>query len=513
MCAAVAVNPLRSKYQKLVGHLTEISHLQGVLGLLEWDQQVMMPSGAASCRESQSSILTGILHDKKTNQELGDIISELDQSLEENVFNEWEKANIRDAKRAWDKEIKIPKRLAQRLSELSSRGYAAWTEARDRNQFSVFAPVLEDWVKALKEKANYIDPNRPVYDVLLDDFERGLTSDRLEQLFGDLKESLIPLVKKIKEKNWQPSAEFLTKNEFPVDPQVEFSHSVARDIGFDMKCGRLDVSIHPFTGGAHPTDVRMTTRYSATNLLSGLGGTIHETGHSLYEQARNKDYENLPVSEALSMGIHESQSLLWERMVGQSLPFWEHYFSKLAKLFPEQLKDVSPKDLYLAYNTVKPDYIRVEADEVTYPLHIAIRYEIEKDLVEGKIKVTDLPAIWNRKYEEYLGIPPPPTDTLGVLQDVHWSAGLVGYFPTYTLGAIYAVQFFRQAEKEVPQLTEEIRNGNFAPLKEWLNKSIHVKGSLIPSGDELAVSVTGEPLNAKLFGEYLVDKYSTIYNL
>jgi len=283
-------------------------------------------------------------------------------------------------------------------------------------------------------------------------------------------------------------------------------------MGFDWSKGRLDVSLHPFTGGSHPTDVRITTRYSEDTFLESVMGLIHETGHALYEQGRSLEFDGLPVNEALSMGIHESQSLLWERMVGQRRSFWDHASAVLRRHFPATA-ECSPEDFYRYVNKVMPEnLIRVDADELTYPLHVCVRFELERALFDGSVTVEGLPEAWNEKMEEYLGVR-PPNDKVGVLQDVHWSDGSFGYFPSYTLGAMYACQFYEAAEKALPGLDGEIRKGEFARLKQWLNEKIHAKGSLHPSADELCEAVTGEVLRPDAFVRYLTEKYTALYGL
>jgi len=308
-----------------------------------------------------------------------------------------------------------------------------------------------------------------------------------------------------------PDLSFL-QHKFDVKIQTLLNHQISKELGFDTEAGRLDVSVHPFSTGIHVTDVRMTTRYKESDFIDGVSGTIHETGHSLYEQGRNLEYADLPVSEALSMGIHESQSLFWERMIGLSLPFWKLYWPKVKEHFSQIPKDVSAEKFYLAINKVEAGMIRIEADEVTYPMHIILRYELEKGLIEGTVEVDDLPKLWNAKMKEYLGIE-PKTDSEGVLQDTHWSSGSIGYFPTYTLGAIYASQFYKQLEKEIPNVESLVEKGDFKPIKEWLRIKIHHKGSLIPSGDLLTKDVTGEPLNPSIFTDYLTQKYTKLYQL
>ena len=295
-----------------------------------------------------------------------------------------------------------------------------------------------------------------------------------------------------------------------VTRQAEMCKEIAAAIGFDFTRGRMDVSVHPFTGGSHPTDVRITTRYSE-NWIEGVAGTIHECGHAMYEQGRSKEHRDLPVSEALGMAAHESQSLLWERMVGQSLAFWEWAAPIVHKYFPHTAS-CTPQDFYRAVNIVKPSLIRVDADEVTYPLHVILRFEIERDLFSGKVSVEDLPSVWNTRMEEYLGVV-PPSDKEGVLQDVHWSGGAFGYFPSYSLGAMMATQLYEQAKAEMPSLEDDIRKGEFAPLKKWLNGKVHDKGSMPGSADALLESVTGKPLDPSIFMRYLTDKYTALYQL
>ncbi|MEW5308984.1 MAG: hypothetical protein WDW38_000901 [Sanguina aurantia] len=327
-----------------------------------------------------------------------------------------------------------------------------------------------------------------------------------------VRDGLIPLIAQIKASPHQLSDAWL-KGSYSVETQASLCKKVALDLGFDMGKGRLDVSVHPFTGGSHPTDVRITTRFKPDNLMEGLTGAIHETGHALYEQGRNLEYDGLPVNSALGMGIHESQSLLWERMVALSPPFSKYLLPLLKESFPKEFGDVSERQLYESMNVIaSPSLIRVESDEVTYPMHVILRYEIERGLMSGSIKVKDLPTVWNAKMKEYLG-DVPPTDAQGCLQDVHWSSGAFGYFPTYSLGAMYATQIFDCAKKSVPGLEEKMAAGDFKELKAWLNAKIHSVGSLHANGDELMVAVTGAPLDPSIFLKYLRDKYTDLYKL
>ncbi|KAG0215007.1 hypothetical protein BGX33_001622 [Mortierella sp. NVP41] len=480
---------VRSLYNQLTVRLRDASHLQGVGGALLWDQEVMMPSKAAPVRAQQMAVLVGLLHDMQISPVLGSLLEELEH---------------RQSYRG------LVERVAKASAALNSKAAGAWTAARKDLDFSKFAPFLEEQVKTLRQKVAYrmkggvcedarkINEKARVrlglseadecyngyYQALMNTFETGFQEDRLQALLENLKQHLIPLIAKIKAKNFQHDNSFALRD-FDIKKQTEFSHNLAKKIGFDTDASRLDVSTHPFTRGAHPSDVRMTTRYTVNNVQEGITGTVHETGHSLYEQGRNKEYADTPVSMALSLGVHESQSLLWL--------FADH----------EDLQAVTVDQVYYAFNRVKPGFIRAEADEVTYPMHIIVRYEIE---------VADVLGLWNAKMKEYLSLE-VTEDRLGCLQDIHWSFGTIGYFPTYTLGSIYAVQIFEDAKEVIPDLDEHLAKGEFHVLKEWLSKNVHEQGSLRESGNDLIFDLTGKHVNSSLYVKYLTDKYTEIYDL
>ncbi|KAH7051805.1 putative carboxypeptidase [Linnemannia elongata] len=531
---------VRSLYDQLTARLKDLNHLNGISGLLQWDQEVMMPSKAAASRAEQLSTLAGVSHEMQTSSVLGSLLEELEQRQDLSAeLNPYELANIRLSRKTYKEETLLPVELVKANAALNSKSVGAWVEARKESDFSKFAPFLQDQVNILRQKVSYkmkggvCEEARKInekaraslglteadecykgyYQALLNDYEPGFKDDRLQALFSDLKQNLVPLIAKIKAKNFQHDNSYI-EGDFDVKKQTEFSHRISKQIGFDTDAGRLDVSTHPFTGGAHPTDVRMTTRYTINNFQEGITGTIHETGHSLYEQGRNKEYVDTPVSQALSLGVHESQSLLWERMVALSKPFWTYTLPLLKEQFPdrEDLQAVTPEQYYNAFNRVEPGFIRIEADEVTYPMHVILRYEIEKALVEGDIQVADVPDLWNAKMKEYLGLE-VTEDRIGCLQDTHWAVGLIGYFPTYTLGSIYAVQIFATAKEAIPNLDEHLAKGEFPVLKEWLNKNVHEQGSLRESGDDLIFDLTGKHLDSSLYVKYLTDKYTAIYDL
>lgn len=514
---------LRDAYQKLVERLREIKHLEGISNLMTWDAEVMMPKGGAGARGEQLSTLAGVMHERQTSPELGELIARLTPEIRKqtSVFDEFERANIRDAKREYDKEVRVPKALVQQEAELENRGYGVWVEARQKDNFDMFAPILKEWVDLRKKMGHYIDPSKSPYDVCIDRFERGMTAERYEAIFDEVKAGLLPLIGKItQQQKARPELNFdrsfaIRPDEFDVPTQEKLARQISVDLGFDTHRGRLDVSVHPFTGGPHPTDVRMTTRYSA-NLVEGIMGTIHETGHAMYEQGRGEcdpRLADLPACNALSMGVHESQSLLYERMIGQNRNFWKFYWPVVRKHFPSIPPEISSDDFYNALNVVTPSLIRVDADEVTYSLHVILRFEMERELFrENGLAIEELPRVWNEKMRTYLGIE-VPSNAMGVLQDVHWSSGLFGYFPSYSIGAMYACQFYNKAKADMPRLEHDIKKGDFRELKEWLNRNVHKQGSRYASGDELCEAVTGERLNPKHFIKYLEEKYGELYKL
>ncbi|GBF90989.1 hypothetical protein Rsub_03844 [Raphidocelis subcapitata] len=448
-------------YEKLCGKLRELNALEGISGLLGWDEMVMMPPGAAEARGAQKSALSGVLHDKRTDPEMGALL----EGLKASRLTPVQSAVVRDTAKAYKKATALPKALVQRIAKLETDAYVAWVEARKESDFSKFAPFLKEWVEVRRESARLIDADSDPYDVLLDDYEKGATAARLDEIFAEVRAGLVPLLASLKSRGTRPDDAWLA-GDYDTKAQAALCEEVALDMGFDLQHGRLDVSVHPFTGGAHPTDVRMTTRFKAHDLTEGLTGAVHETGHALYEQGRNltPEWRDLPVNSALSMGVHESQSLLWERMVALSPPFAQYISGKIRKHFPS-FPERPPGQLHAAINTIKePSLIRVEADEVTYGLHVILRYEIERALVRGELEVDDVPRVWNAKMRDYLGVE-PENDAQGCLQDVHWSAGLFAYFPTYMLGAMYAAQIYQKAAAEIPDLEAKIAAGEFKPLR------------------------------------------------
>jgi carboxypeptidase Taq len=448
---------------------------------------------------------------------LNQIEQQLQRSNNKNEeLNEFERANVRLARKFYDRKVKVPKELIEKSSKLSSDAYHIWVDARKNNEWNKFAPFLRQWLDLRKQISQYITPSSSnLYNTCIDEYEPGLNCERIDQIFSLVKENLIPLIQKIeraKDNGRVIDNKFLTSSEglFDVTKQEQLSRSIAAQIGFDFQSGRLDVSVHPFTISPTPGyDVRITTRYSPNEFFQGLAATIHEAGHALYEaNLPSGEHANLPISNALSMGVHESQSLFWERHVALSKTFFKKHWGEIKHTFPHLSDSITYNDMYLAANTVRPIFIRTESDEVTYPLHVILRYEIEKGLFDGSISVDELPMVWNNKMREYLGIC-PPTDSEGVLQDVHWTSGSFGYFPTYLLGSIMAAQL----AAKLPNFERLLEASDYKQIKNYLTEKIHKRGSVDLNADKLLEYATGEPLNPKYFIDYLTKKYSEIYQL
>ena len=419
------------KYQELTAKLAELSDLGNILSLMGWDQQVKMPQGGASARARQLGTLSRIAHVKSTSDELGKLIEEAEKEIEGMDYESDEASIVRIAKQDYKDQTCLPTDLVVELSQATAEGHEVWAKAREANDYKAFQPTLEkivDLTLQVAEKRGY--ENNP-YDALLDRFERGATYDQVKTIFDGHRQQLVDLVKAISE-NTDKVDDSILHQDFDPDKQRQFSEWVVAKYGYDFSRGRLDETVHPFATNFSINDVRITTRYHNDFLNPALFGSMHEAGHGMYEMGVAQKYEATNLAGGTSLGVHESQSRMWENLVGRSLGFWKWAYPELQKTFP-QLSDVSLEDFHKAINVVKPSYIRVEADEATYNLHIMLRFELENDLVNGKVSFDNLPQEWNDRFEAYLGIT-PPNDTLGVLQDVHWSAGLIGYFPTYALG-------------------------------------------------------------------------------
>ena len=480
------------------------------LSILHWDMRVKAPRKGMDARSELIGVLSGEHFKLATSPELEEHLQALSEPDTYASLDSVTRKIVDEVKKDFERSKKIPADRFQEYVILTAQAGTVWEDARANNDFALFRPYLEKIVSFQHEFIGYWGAGESKYDTLLDMYEPGMTVAQLDSMFAALREKTVSLVSAIAASPNQPDISFLTKN-FSEAEQEAFSRFILGKIGYDFNAGRLDRSVHPFCTSFAPGDVRITTRFHPNDFRQALFGCIHEAGHAIYEQNINPELLGTPLCDGTSMGIHESQSRFWENMVGRSLPFWKHFYHDLTKQFPTQFAGVPVEDFYRAVNQVTPSFIRVEADELTYNLHIMIRYEIEKGLIDQTLEVGDLPTIWNEKMKEYLGIE-PPNEREGVLQDVHWSGGSFGYFPTYSLGNVYAAQFAHTLKKEISGYDELIANGEFAPIREWLTSKIHQYGKM-KSPNELLLDVTGELTNANYLVEYLENKYRAIYQL
>ena len=503
--------------EDLTTRLLEIQRINSAASLLSWDQETYMPTGGGEARAEQISTLQGIAHQKLVSPEIERLLAAwIDPATGEirdspgDAWDEPSRSLLREVWRDYSRAKKLPSDFVVTLSRECSLAQQVWAEAKKANNFAMFLPNLRTVLSLKRQEAQYLGYKDSPYDALLDEYEPGSTIAALRPLFAQVKARLVPLLQKIQNSSVQIDDTVLFRS-FDVTRQMEFGRLVLIAMGYDFERGRLDLSAHPFTTSFHPTDVRVTTRVFEHDLQSCLFSCIHEGGHGLYDQGLDTRYFGTPLGESVSLGIHESQSRMWENCVGRSRSFWRFFYPLLQQTFPQQLGALDGEQFYAAINRVKPSMIRVEADELTYNLHIMLRFEIEQDLIEGRTSPEDLPGIWNRKMEEYLGIV-PANDAEGVLQDVHWSFGAFGYFPTYTLGNLYSVQFYEQAKLEVPRLEENIAAGQLLELRRWLEQKIHRWGRMF-TPDHLAQRVTGKSLDPEPFLSYVEKKYGEIYRL
>jgi carboxypeptidase Taq len=489
---------------KAFAHARQIGVMSSTLALLEWDQHTYMPAHAGEYRSDQVTWLSGLLHQKQTDAQYGDWLHSLASS---DVMKEPESplaTNVRGLLRDYQKNIQLPESLVKALAKATSLGQHIWVEARANNDFERFLPILDEIVALRKEEATILQKEgRTKYDSLLDQYEEGADSDAVASVFATLRDLLVPIVRQASENEKRIPRKLVFHETFPVEAQRRLSRFVAEQIGFDFHRGRLDETAHPFCTTLGPHDHRILTRYLPESYSSGLYGVLHEAGHGMYEQGTAPEQFGLPAGSAASLGVHESQSRLWENMVGRSSGFWRWLLPHAKREFP-QLVNVAVEQIVADVNRVEPSLIRVEADEATYNLHIFVRFEIEKELIDGDLRAKDLPGVWNARYREYLNVD-PPDNAQGVLQDVHWSAGLIGYFPTYTLGNLYAAQLYHSAQSQLGDLEKMFAKGEFQPLLEWLRVHVHRPARcLLPH--HLMERVNGQPLDAKPFVDYLRNK-------
>ncbi|HUG69193.1 MAG TPA: carboxypeptidase M32 [Pirellulaceae bacterium] len=500
----------QATFDKLCAHTRETALLQSVAELLGWDERTKMPPAAGAYRAEQMTYLSSLAHRRQTDPQLGDWLDELAASDFAADPHSDAGATIRQLRREYDKLRKLPQTLVEELTRASVLGQQAWVAARKHDDFATFAPILERIVNLKRQQADAIGYADCPYDALLDDFEPGETTKHVASVLESLRGELVPLVAAIAESSRQPDLAILQRS-YPIDAQESFGRQAAAAIGFEFQRGRLDVTHHPFCAGMGPNDCRLTTRYDERFFPSGFFSILHEAGHGIYDQGLRGDQFGLPPGAFVSLGIHESQSRMWENMVGRSVPFWRHFYPLAQRAFPEALGGTRLEDFCFAVNDVRPSLIRVEADEATYNLHIIIRFELEQALMNDGLAIEDLPAAWKQKYRDYLDIE-PPSDADGVLQDVHWSAALIGYFPTYALGNLYAAQFYARAAQEVGPLEEQFERGEFGSLLGWLREKIHHQGQRY-TASELVEKVTGQPLSHDSLIAYLREKYTSYYGL
>lgn len=498
---------MKTEVRELVDRWAEIDDISKASQVLEWDQETKMPGGGAAARGSQLATLAKVAHEKLTSRDFKHALKGASTTTKLPLR---EAAIVREAEREHNRAARVPGSLVEEIAKAESLGLELWRTAYRTNRWREFSRQLATLVRLKRRLADAVGYRDQPYDALLDMYEPDATVADLDPLFDGLKEATIPLVQKIARSKRKPNEKLLSKK-YPQEGQLRFSRTVLDAMGFDFDSGRMDLSTHPFCSGFGVGDVRLTTRVKENDLRSCLFGSIHEAGHGLYEQGFDPKLARTPLGNAISLGVHESQSRLWENIVGRSLPFWKHFLPKLRKEFPTQLAGVKLADFHFAVNAVKPSYIRVEADEVTYNLHIVLRYELEKGLIDGSIRAQDLPDVWNAKMKELLGIE-PRRDSEGVLQDIHWAMGLYGYFPTYSLGNLYSAQIWKRAQREIPDVEARLAKGDLVTLRDWLRKKIHRPGRTYPV-PELMRRATGSKPSPKDFVEYMESKYGELYDL
>jgi carboxypeptidase Taq len=500
---------MERRLEKLRTILAEISDLQNISELLNWDQQTHMPSGAAEGRGYQLGTIRSLAHTQFTAPELGRLLDELEPHAEELDPDSDDARLIKVTRVKYDKAIRIPSEFVAEIAHVTTVANQVWIEARRESNFAKFQPYLEKIFDLRRRYADLFTPFDHIYDPLLDDFEPGLKTKDVQAIFDKLRPQQVALVQAIAEKPALDTS-FLHKT-YAEQKQWDFGVRVISQFGYDWKHGRQDQSAHPFTQSIGLQDVRITTRLSSNYLNTALFSTMHEAGHALYELGIYPSLDRSTLASGASLSVHESQSRLWENIVGRSLPFWEHFFPKLQQVFPDQLNDVSLEQFYRGVNSVRPSFIRVEADEATYNLHIMLRLEIEIAVLEGRLEVKDLPQAWNERMNEYLGVV-PKNDAEGVLQDVHWAVGLVGYFPTYALGNLISAQLWACINQDLPDLSAQIRSGDFSELLGWLRKNVHRHGAKFEP-QELIQRVTGNTIDPAPYIHYLKTKFGQIYGI
>jgi carboxypeptidase Taq len=496
----------QKRYEEYRTHMRRLADVKSALALMQWDQETYMPAKGAAFRAQQVATLAEMAHELATAEKLEGLFASLEDA---DGLNETQRKNIMLSREDFEKQKKYPGHFVRRMSETVSKSFNAWNMAKKENRFSLFEQDLAAVVALKKEEAEIIGYDGHPYDALMDEFEKGCTVGLLDRLFGDMRHQLLEILEKIQQKK-PPGNDFLFRS-FDKKKQWDLGMRLIAVLGFDFEAGRQDLSSHPFSTSFNSSDVRITTRIDEFDFAGMLFSCIHETGHALYEQGLPEKEYGLPSGEFASLGIHESQSRLWENHVGRNNAFTKYYYPIAKEQFPEVFGGIPEMDFYRAINKITPSLIRTEADEITYHFHVMIRYEIEKMLISGDLNTADIPACWNELYKKYLGVE-VPDDQQGCLQDVHWSHGSFGYFPTYSLGSFYAAQFFAAAHRDDPSLEKKMESGNTAGLLQWLRQRVHATGRTFNS-EEICKRATGEGLDVRYFIAYLLDKYGKLYEI
>ncbi len=490
-------------FAELKDRLAQVQDLQKTRAILSWDQQVKMPAGGSGVRAEQIATLDRLAHEHFTAAETGRLLDRLEGFESTQPYDSDEASLVRVTRRDWEKARRVPSELRAAMSRTASLALPVWADARARSDFASFRPHLEANLELRRRYVECFDDYDEPYDVLLDDFERGTTTAEVRTVFARLKEEQVPLVAAAAEDGERPAR----NRHFPREAQERFELQVLERFGFDRSSWRLDSTVHPFASSGAIDDIRLTTRYHDDN-LDGLFATMHECGHGLYEHGVSRALERTPLARGTSLGLHESQSRLWENLVGRSLPFWRCFYPSLQACFPEALGEVGLEDWYRSVNWVEPSLIRVEADEATYNLHVILRFELEQELLAGSVDLRELPELWNERMESVLGIR-PPEDRLGVLQDMHWAGGHIGYFSTYALGNVISAQIWEKVSAEIPDLHDQFEQGQFGELRTWLGERLYRHGRKFTPKETLE-RVVGGPIDPDPYLRYLRTKVATL---
>lgn len=501
-----------TRISELLNYLQEIEDLKALGDLADWDQNTAMPNGAAAIRGKQMATLRGLLHERWTSPQLGNMLTALRGAVQQNAFTDADRGLVRKALREYEQGTKLPRSLVEEMTRTGFDSFEAWRRARKQNDFATFAPWLKRTVSLQREVADLLGYTETRYDALLDNYEPGLTASKVDQLFAPVRDISKNMLRRIKASG-NTIDDSCLQGDFSTEEQLALSERILRAMGYDFERGQLAQSPHPFTTSfGSPFDVRVTTRIDNHLLQPALMASIHEGGHALYEQGSSPTLVRSPLAGGASMGAHESQSRMWENAIGRSLPFWQSHFALVQETFPAEFAQVDAATFARALNKVQlnDSLIRVEADEVTYNLHIIIRFELEKMLVNGDVSIESLPRLWNEKYQEYLGVT-PPTDADGVMQDMHWTFGF-GYFPTYTLGNLYGAQILHTLYTVFPDFDEKLAQGNTAFVHDWMREHMYSVGAIYMP-ETLIERITGEKPNSQYFEQYLTNKFEALYNL